>query len=304
MKRMANYRYQLSGGRTIGVSAFGNPLSRDVIIFCHPAPGVGSFDPDPTVSSGLDARFIGIDRPGYGASDPLGETEWPSIAVMADDIAEFLRSEEDISEDLSLATHRSVGVVGWSAGGRVALALAARHPELVSRVVVTGTPGPHEDVPWIPSEYVAQLEVYGHMGPAEARQQLAAQLEQTAPSSDPEAPAPLEMVGVSDADDAVLEKPGLSRRLGDMLRRAFTQGGVGVATDLISYTLRPWGFDVSEVAAPTLLLYGQDDPLGPDHAAWYAERLQHGTIELVPHVGHLALVPEWGRIADFVKGEH
>ena len=39
----------------------------------------------------------------------------------------------------------SAGVVGWSSGGRVALALAAEQPDLVERLVLVSTPFPEEE---------------------------------------------------------------------------------------------------------------------------------------------------------------
>ncbi len=62
-----------------------------------------------------------------------------------------------------------IGVAGRSAGGRIALALAARHPQLVNRVVVLGTPAPHEHIPWIPRDQHLFLERLGGMPPATAR---------------------------------------------------------------------------------------------------------------------------------------
>lgn len=53
---------------------------------------------------------------------------------------------------------RAVGAVGWSAGGRIALALAARHPDLVRSAALAGTPAPDEEVPWVPDEYRAALD--------------------------------------------------------------------------------------------------------------------------------------------------
>ena len=56
---------------------------------------------------------------------------------------------DDLAGVLDCLPVERVGVVGWSAGGRVALALAARRPDLVDRVVVLATPAPDEEVPRI-----------------------------------------------------------------------------------------------------------------------------------------------------------
>jgi pimeloyl-ACP methyl ester carboxylesterase len=52
-------------------------------------------------------------------------------------------------------------VVGWSAGGRVALALAARHPDVVRSVAVVCTPAPDDEVAWVPEEYRTMSQAMG-----------------------------------------------------------------------------------------------------------------------------------------------
>ena len=108
------------------------PAGAPVVLLSHAAPGDGSFDPDPAVTAAHGVRLVAPDRPGYGGSDPVGADEFASIDLAADDAAALL--------DELLAPGGTAGVVGWSAGGRVALALAARRPELVDRVAVLGSP--------------------------------------------------------------------------------------------------------------------------------------------------------------------
>ena len=72
--------------------------------------------------TGLDG--LAVDLPGFGASPPPA-TAWGSA---------------DYADALAPAITAPVVVVGHSLGGRVALQLAARHPALVSRLVLTGTP--------------------------------------------------------------------------------------------------------------------------------------------------------------------
>src|SRR5205814_911319 len=111
-------------------------------IWCHGAPGSGRFDPDPEETAARGVTLVGIDRPGYGRSTPVEPGTWATVAGAADDIAAVVRGLDG----------GPVGVAGWSAGGRVALALAARHPDLVDRVVVIATPAPDEAIPWMSPE--------------------------------------------------------------------------------------------------------------------------------------------------------
>lgn len=62
------------------------------------------------------------DLPGYGAT--------PSVSSY---------SAENLADALAQGLHGPVNLVGWSMGGMVALALAARHPDKVARLVLVGT---------------------------------------------------------------------------------------------------------------------------------------------------------------------
>jgi pimeloyl-ACP methyl ester carboxylesterase len=80
-----------------------------------------------------------------------------------------------------------------------------------------------------------------------------------------------------------------------MLHEAFRQGGTGLAADLAA-VLSPWGFDLGQVAAKTLLLYGARDPVvGPRHGKWYQPRLPNARYEQSPDAGHLVILPTWRR---------
>ena len=155
--------------------------------------------------------------------------------------------------------------MGWSAGGRVALALAARHPALVERVVVASTPAPDEEVPWLEAGERAALEQLRELPPEDAQAALGRRLESVVPED-------------SGSDEAF----------------AFTQGTRGLAADIAGYCLQPWGFQPESVEAETLLLYGTRDPVaGPAHGRWWEERLPDARLEVVPGAGHL--LPVWGR---------
>src|SRR5215218_10576019 len=137
-----------------------------VVVLCHSAPGAGGFDPDPVVTQARNVRLLSIDRPGYGRSDPVGAGQWATVASAADDLAAVLDS---------LHVER-VGVVGWSAGGRVALALAAQRPDLVDRLVVVATPAPDDEVPWIAPGERSELERLRNLPPERAQAELCGRL--------------------------------------------------------------------------------------------------------------------------------
>jgi pimeloyl-ACP methyl ester carboxylesterase len=90
---------------------------RAVLLIWDVAHRPEAFDPDPAATARRNVALMAIE-----AADPDGVAR----AITASDVATPL------------------GIVGWGAGGRVALELGARHPELVDRVVAIATPAPLE----------------------------------------------------------------------------------------------------------------------------------------------------------------
>lgn len=285
-------RFVLESGRRVAVHLTQTralwPAAEDerLVVFCHSAPGAGSFDADPALTRAKGVTLLAVDRPGYGSSSPVSAGRWATVGSAADDIAMVLDA---------LHVER-VGVAGWSAGGRVALALAARRPDLVDRVVVAATPAPDDEVPWIdPDERVA-LERLRTLAPEEAHAELASRLSSVVPA-DPFCDDALWLLAADGTSDtADLRSPRVRNRLGEMLRAAFAQGAIGLAADIAGYCLQPWGFEPQEVEAKTLLLYGSRDTMaGPRHGRWWHERLSDARLELAPDAGHLTLIRMWSR---------
>ncbi|WP_158865963.1 alpha/beta fold hydrolase [Leifsonia sp. AG29] len=297
---MAAMTFELRSGRRVGVTTLGNPDADRIVVVCHSAPGSSTFDPDPDISATRDAHIIAIDRPGYGSSDPWPPASWPSITRAADDIAEYIRSLIEAEAMLGVDRPRTVGVAGWSAGGRVALALAAWHPELVDRVAVIATPAPNEAVPWIDPGLQALSDDLGKRSPSDAMRQLSDMLQGQADAvrhAEALSEVPLGPLTSGPIDDQVLEGRGVRDRLAMMLKDAFRQGPGGVAGDILSYTARPWGFELADVRARTLVISGEGDAIaGSAHAAWYQRALPDARMEVVPGVGHLVVVPAWERV--------
>jgi pimeloyl-ACP methyl ester carboxylesterase len=295
-------RFVLESGRRVAVHrtttgaawvpARGRSRSAEerVVVLCHSAPGAGIFDPDPIETRARNVRLLSVDRPGYGGSHPVASGAWATVASAADDLAVVLDGLHG----------ERVGVVGWSAGGRVALALAARRPDLVDRVVVAGTPAPDAEVPWIEPEQRDQLERLRGLPPQEAHAELGKRLGSVVPE-DPNSPEALWLLGAGSADEAALRADGVRARLGEMLRAAFVQGVRGLAADIAGYCLQPWGFEPDAVQAKTLLLYGGRDPLAdPRHGRWWQSRLPDARLEVAPDAGHLLVVPMWARVLSFL----
>lgn len=268
------------GGRRIAVHELTPtaPVDAPVVLLNHAAPGAGSFDPDPAATAAHGVRLIGVDRPGYGSSDPIGD-RFATVDLVADDAIAALESV--------LPAGAVAGVAGWSAGGRVAAAVASRRPDLVRRVAMIGTPAPDEDVPWYPDEYRPGIDALRGLPAAQAHAALSAAFAGTVGE------AGFARLGAGAADAAVLAGDGVAERLTAMLAAADAQGVAGSVADVAGGALRPWGFDPADVRAEVLLAYGAEDFVGPAHGEWWAKVLPHARLEVLPDVGHLLVVPFW-----------
>ena len=116
--------------------------TRATVVLFQPA-GAAEVDPDPVATGERAITLLVV----AGTA--------PSIGAAADRVAVLL-------DRLAVA---SVGIAGWSTGGRLALAVAARRPDLVRRVAIVGTPAPDPTVDpaeFEPSDVPAKtLLVYG-----------------------------------------------------------------------------------------------------------------------------------------------
>jgi pimeloyl-ACP methyl ester carboxylesterase len=288
--RLAEEHVAVGPGRRVALYRSAPLEDSRVVVFCHPAPGAGLFDPDPGGSRARGVALLAVDRPGYGGSDPIRVGRRATVASAADDIAAVLDA---------FGVERA-GVVGWSAGGRVALALAARRPELVDRVAVLASPAPDDQVAWIEPAQRESLEELRALSPEQAHAELEAQLCAFA-ESEPVSDDALIWLGVGPADEGALRMSGARRRLDAMVHAAFVQGVSGLAADIAGYTLEPWGFEPEEVRSKTLLLYGARDPIAPPrHGSWWQSRLPNARLEVCPGVGHLLAVPMWHRVLSHV----
>lgn len=116
-------------GRRIAYSVQG-PADGYPVLYCHGAPGS-------SLEASLDCgganapplRLIGMDRPGYGESEPAAEYD---LAAHAADLAAVARR----------AGVARFSLFGFSAGGVFALTAAAHLGAAVERVVLVATPAP------------------------------------------------------------------------------------------------------------------------------------------------------------------
>jgi pimeloyl-ACP methyl ester carboxylesterase len=115
-----------AGGVTYAYRELGPQGRIPVVFFVHLAAMLDNWDPRIIDPIAQNHHVIAFDNRGVGAS--TGEVP-DSVEAMADDAYTFIRA-------LGFDT---IDIFAFSLGGFVAQALVARHPELVRKLVLTGT---------------------------------------------------------------------------------------------------------------------------------------------------------------------
>lgn len=101
------------------------------VVFLHGLFGQGKNFTQVAKALQPDIMSLLVDLPNHGQSSWTDRVDY---ADMADTVADFLRS--------GFAAQGPVHLVGHSMGGKVAMVLALRHPELIDRLVIVDiTPG-------------------------------------------------------------------------------------------------------------------------------------------------------------------
>jgi pimeloyl-ACP methyl ester carboxylesterase len=282
---VTSFQHTLASGRRIGVSGWGEPGSGRLVVFCHPTPGAGLFDPDPVVTSRSGLGFLSVDRPGYGGSDPLGADESPTIQRFADDIAEYLRAT--VYSDDNPAGHHfpAVAVVGWSFGGMVALSFAARHPDLVRRVDAIAMMRPRRSIRGERYSAVTELRKHG----------IERNVHSLAESLDDDPEPSIRSLGIG-YEDSALDTWGLENRIQNMLDTSMAQGAMGAASDRIAVRDTAWADELGRISCECVLSCGDADAVaGPRDAHWYARRLATARVAQLAG-GHAAIAPTWATV--------
>jgi pimeloyl-ACP methyl ester carboxylesterase len=115
-----------AGGVTFAYRELGPKGGIPVVFFVHLAATLDNWDPRIVDPIAANRHVITFDQRGVGAS--TGEVP-DSVEAMADDAYTFIRA---LGFD-------KIDVFSFSLGGMVAQALVVKHPELVRKLVLTGT---------------------------------------------------------------------------------------------------------------------------------------------------------------------
>ena len=236
------------------------------VLWHHGTPNTGA-PPEPLFDAArsLGIRWIGYDRPSYGGSSPHPGATVASAAADARQVAD------------QLGINR-FAVFGHSGGGPRALACGALLRDRVLAVVAISSPAP-----W-PAD---GLDYFDGMSEGSARELRAAaqgraELEEVlaAYEFDPESFIP--------ADYAALG--GTWSWFDGIVQAATASGPDGMVQDDVT-AMAPWGFDLQEVTAPTLIMHGTADHMVPSsHGEWLAAHCPAAEPRLQQGEGHISVL--------------
>ena len=223
-------------------------------------------------------RLIGYERPGYGGSTPQpGRT----VSSAANDVAA-------IAKELGL---NRLLLWGISGGGPHALACAALLPALVAAAAVLASPAPY------PAEGLDYFTGMGESNVAEFRAALKSreaceQFVETEASellrADPETVVQAFDSLLSPVDAAVLTTD-FANFVVRSVREGIGDRRNGWVDDEMSF-ITPWGFELSQIRIPVLLMHGEQDRMVPfSHGKWLASKITNIDAQLLPDDGHLTL---------------
>ena len=241
----------------------GGGMSGLTVLWHHGSPQTGAL-PDPLRAAAADRgiRLLCYGRPSYGGSSPHPGR---SIGSAAADVAQVV---DAIGVD-------RFATVGASGGGPHALACAALLPDCVIAVVSLGGPAPYTtDFDW----YGGMVAPQGPRAAADGRETRARYAEVEEFDEDSFTPA----------DYGALE--GAWASLGADAGRAGRAGPDGLIDDDVAL-MTPWGFDVTQIETPVLLVHGGEDRVIPvSHSEWLVRRLPSAELWLRPRDGHISVL--------------
>jgi pimeloyl-ACP methyl ester carboxylesterase len=206
-------------------------------------------------TDGSSARVLAVDLRGFGGTE-LG-TDEPSLDLLADDVALLLRRA---------GIGRAV-VGGLSMGGYTAMALARRHPELLSGLLLADTKAtPDTDRARANRERIAAAVL--------ARDSVRLLVDEQVPSP---------LLGAT----TQRERPRLVERLRRMVEEASPQA---VAWAQRAMAGRPGSLDtLAGIDVPALVVVGEEDTITPvADAEAMAAVLPDVVLTVIPGAGHLS----------------
>ncbi|WP_157560886.1 hypothetical protein [Humibacter albus] len=261
---MTERQVQVASGERIGVTVLGDAASSRWVLFCHPSPGAGGFDPDPRITQRSTLSFISLDRPGYAASEAWLIPPQASPQRWAADAGEFLAQCRTDAESIGHSAYRDLAVLGWREGCVFAAAMAAAVGDVLAAAVFVEPMTLREAARDLRDDDVWRVERI--LPPA--------------------------------AHDEV---PGLSSRVERMLAAARTQGEAGLDADRAAVKQRVLNESLDAIRAPSLIL-ARDTKKGKRSARAYARHLAQARVAVTDAA--VPIATHWARIVRYLERDH
>ncbi len=262
----------LEDGSRLNWRQWGDPEGFPVL-YCHGFPGSrleAALAHEGALRLGL--RLIAPDRPGLGGSPPLMKAD---LAIRADILAGLM----------GRLGFQHWGVLGVSAGGSYAVAVAARHPEQVRALSCVA--------PLVPQAGAEGMHLLARAvirAAARHPRRFRALVASLAPvlRRHPRWGLRALRPWLPPSDQAALADPTLRRIWNASVQEGLRQGGA--AAEDLRALVRPWPLDPAAITCPTRIWHGEADtqvPLG--HGRWLARRIPHCRWQPVADQGHFSL---------------
>jgi pimeloyl-ACP methyl ester carboxylesterase len=265
-------------GRTLAVQDLGDPAGKPVLVHMGTPNSRHLYAPLVADASARGLRLVSWDRPGYGGSTPQPGRSVADVAA-------------DVRAICAALGFERIATWGISGGGPHVLACAALLPDLVVAAASLASPAPYpaegidyfagmgeenvEDLHLLLSDEAAAREKYEKEW-AQMREVTGADIATAMPSL------------LTPVDAAVLTGD-LAEYLAFTMRDGLAPGPEGFWED--GNLIRPWGFELSAVSVPVLLLHGRHDKFVPQaHGAWLAEHIPGVDARRLDDDGHLTLL--------------
>jgi pimeloyl-ACP methyl ester carboxylesterase len=265
-------------GRTLAVEEAGDPAGRPVLVHMGSPNSRHLYEPNGADAAARGLRLICYDRPGFGGSTPQ-----PGRTVVS--CAADVRA---ICAGLGISQAAMWGISG---GGPHVLACAALLPDLIVAAASLASLAPvgAEGLDWFEGMGQANVDDFRLLetDEAAARSKLEADREEMLAASAAEQATMLASL-LTPADAAVL-KDDLADYLLYTGREGLAPGVEGWWEDAVAFA-RPWGFELSDITIPVLVMHGRQDQFVPfGHGQWLAAHVPGAQARLLEDDGHLTL---------------
>ena len=278
-------RFDAGAGRSVGAAEFGDP-DGTAVLWCHGGPG-NRLEPMWLDRQAADAglRIIGVDRPGYGLSDPRPGR---SINDAIDDV--FL-----VADRLGIDRFATVGV---STGGAYALGAAALAPQRVLAVVACGA---MTDMSWAPGRATMHHpQVHAVWDAPDRDAAIAASIEAYGENGSKMLDGGMAPV-LAELDARLFADPAWMTPAMEGFGQNFTFGLQGYADDRIADSPGWASLDVTRISCPVSVLHGTEDKLVAVIQAEHTAAIVPGAeLVLMDGHGHFSIealvIPELRRV--------